>query len=41
MNDFVTCPECKQGKHSNCDGSAYDMTNDAIVVCDCTVCDML
>jgi hypothetical protein len=31
------CPECRQGKHSNCTGIAFD-SNDAQVPCPCSVC---
>lgn len=29
------CPECAQGKHPNCVGSAWDDTLDAPVPCGC------
>ena len=29
------CPECVQGKHGNCDGTAYDDVVDEIVECGC------
>lgn len=29
------CPECEQGKHSNCDGTAWDNEADAVVACGC------
>lgn len=29
------CPECAQGKHKNCDGTAYDMESDEVVICQC------
>jgi hypothetical protein len=29
------CPECRVGKHGNCDGRALDETTDEIVDCDC------
>lgn len=33
-----TCPECIAGKHTNCDGSAWDPEKDEIVLCECEVC---
>ncbi len=30
------CPECSQGKHPNCAGTALDETVDEIVPCACT-----
>lgn len=29
-------PECKQDKHSNCDGTAWDDDTDALATCRCT-----
>lgn len=29
------CPECKQGKHPNCTGGAWDDEKDKPAVCDC------
>lgn len=29
------CPECRAGKHRNCDGSALDWASDEIVPCFC------
>jgi hypothetical protein len=29
------CPECRAGKHRNCDGTAYDPRTDEIVICEC------
>lgn len=29
------CPECRSGKHRNCDGSALDEAADDIVECRC------
>lgn len=31
------CPECKAGKHQNCDGTAWDTEKDAAVPCPCVV----
>jgi len=30
------CPECKQGKHDNCDGTALDELKDVFTACECT-----
>lgn len=29
------CPECRAGKHANCDGKAWDDTADCLTVCRC------
>lgn len=29
------CPECRTGKHGNCDGWAFDEKADQIVQCQC------
>lgn len=29
-------PECKQGKHRNCDGSGWDHEHDCPAMCTCT-----
>lgn len=29
------CPECSQGKHGNCDGTAWDNEADAPTACTC------
>lgn len=29
------CPECRQGKHGNCDGRAFNAKTDNIVDCTC------
>ena len=29
-------PECKQGKHRNCDGTAWDDDTDELASCRCT-----
>lgn len=31
----VICPECLQGKHDNCDSSAWNMEADDLDVCAC------
>lgn len=31
----AVCPECNQGKHVNCDGTAYDKLNDTTHRCPC------
>lgn len=30
-----TCPECEQGKHTNCDGYAWDYQTDRLTECHC------
>lgn len=30
------CPECVQGKHSNCDGTAWDFELDQLTACGCS-----
>jgi hypothetical protein len=30
-----TCPECVQGKHGNCDGTAWDFETDKPTACKC------
>lgn len=30
-----TCPECKTGKHGNCDGTAWDNEADELTTCGC------
>lgn len=30
------CPECEQGKHRNCNGTAWDFDADELVPCGCT-----
>lgn len=30
------CPECEQGKHANCDGTAWDDAKDEPTSCTCT-----
>lgn len=34
---FLWCPECKNGKHQNCDGWALDSA-DELLPCRCPVC---
>lgn len=29
------CPECRAGKHANCDGGAWDFERDEPCVCSC------
>lgn len=31
------CPECRDGKHQNCDGTALDLETDLIVPCGCAI----
>ncbi len=38
MKRIILCPECKQGKHANCDGTAWDKEVDAPTKCGCTFC---
>jgi hypothetical protein len=33
------CPECKTGKHRNCDGTAWCFITDAPVECSCLECE--
>lgn len=35
--DILICPECRAGKHINCDGIAWDFERDEPVVCVCFV----
>lgn len=32
------CPECRNGKHVNCDGQAWDDVADELTVCRCPDC---
>jgi hypothetical protein len=32
-----TCPECKQNKHTNCDGTTWDEVRDEPMLCQCLV----
>jgi len=34
----AVCPECVQGKHGNCDGTALDRATDEVGACECEVC---
>lgn len=29
------CPECRDGKHRNCDGTAWDGETDSLSTCEC------
>lgn len=31
----TACPECRDGKHRNCDGTAWDDATDALTACAC------
>lgn len=33
--DAPICPECRQGKHMNCDGHAWDDEADRLTDCGC------
>lgn len=33
--DDLICPECRAGKHDNCDGYAWDDDLDAMSTCRC------
>lgn len=35
MKYTAVCPECKQGKHANCDGEAWSDEIDGPVPCSC------
>lgn len=35
MSDPPVCPECRAGKHLNCDTTAWDNDLDAPVPCEC------
>lgn len=35
MDQTLICPECKNGKHQNCDKQAYDDATDELVPCRC------
>jgi hypothetical protein len=35
VNGRPICPECRNGKHINCDGMAYDDEADDLVLCAC------
>lgn len=32
----AVCPECRTGKHPNCDGTAWDDDADSLTLCTCT-----
>lgn len=32
----IVNPECRSGKHSNCDGNGWDTRRDAVTDCTCT-----
>lgn len=32
---MFTCPECREGKHQNCDGRAWDNAKDDYTPCNC------
>lgn len=36
MAEKAVCPECRAGKHRNCDGTAWDTEKDAPAPCECT-----
>jgi hypothetical protein len=35
LNHAPVCPECRAGKHRNCDGIALDERTDELVDCTC------
>lgn len=35
MTDLLICPECKNGKHQNCDGQVLDPDTDEFGLCEC------
>ncbi len=35
MAPDLSCPECRAGKHDNCDGTSWDWDADQGVVCPC------
>ena len=35
MTDGLICPECRDGKHGNCNGHAWDEASDALGACSC------
>lgn len=35
MDTTPICPECTQGKHHNCDGTAWDHDRDELAACRC------
>lgn len=38
MKRIILCPECKAGKHGNCNGEAWDEEVDEPTSCGCTFC---
>lgn len=36
MKGQPVCPECRAGKHINCNGQAWDEHADELTVCFCT-----
>lgn len=37
LDTMAICPDCKQGKHANCDSGAWDEKNDRPTPCRCWV----
>jgi hypothetical protein len=35
MTHQLMCPECRDGKHDNCDGSGWDRETDEFIRCPC------
>ena len=35
-SDILMNPECRDGKHSNCDGMGFDLQTDNYVPCPCS-----
>jgi hypothetical protein len=35
MTHQLMCPECRDGKHHNCDGSGWDRETDEFIRCPC------
>lgn len=35
VDDETACPECRNGKHRNCDSTAWDFSTDVGVACEC------
>ena len=35
MNGVYICPECRDGKHRNCNGAAWDSKKDCPTNCGC------
>jgi hypothetical protein len=36
MSKDTPCPECKAGKHGNCDGISWDLEQDVQAICTCS-----